>query len=158
MFGLQSLLVHTSHNWALWGRSCQLLFSQERQELLVLRGLTREAVSTRLSKMLLAGGPQCPHQPFQQIGSGYRAVWCSQGVMHTVGTSGPGLCQAQLTQGQYRLLRGHSWNMLVCPNQGLASDQRWQPIMQYFLLLGNCECFVYIILNCTQTMCLPLLR
>lgn len=53
---------------------------------------------------------------------------------------------------------GHSWNMLVYPDLSLALVQWRQPIMQYFLLLGNPECFVYIILNCTQTMCLLLLH
>lgn len=65
------------------------------------------------------------------------------------------LCGAQITQGWYYLQWGCSWNTLVCPNQDLAWDQRWQPFMQYFLLPGNCEYFVYIILNCTQTMCPP---
>lgn len=168
MFQLQSLLIHTQCEWFPWGRNCKTFLwvnlSASNSRFLPRRGgslspgLTSEVISTRLSKMLLVRHLQFLHQPFRQISLGVpeqmgKFVWWSWSVIHTVGTSDPGLCQAQITQGWDCLHWGHSWNILVYPDQGLALDQ---PFMQYFLLVGNRECFVYIILNCTQTMC-PLL-
>lgn len=158
MFGLQSLLMHTQCKWFPWGRNCQHPFvSQPLHFKFPLASQTWQEPLTRSHKWGYQhlGHLHFLHQPFWWIGSRVpqqpgEFVWEGRDVIHTVGTSGPGLCKGQIKWGWNCLQGGHSWNTLVYSDQGWASDKRWQPIMQYFLLLGNCECFVYVILNCIQ--------
>lgn len=171
MFGLLSLLMCSWCEWSLWGRNCQHLLVSQLLQLNPIspffpgtagasqRGLTREVISTRLSRMLLVDQLCFLHHPFHWISSWvleHLGSLCDGGIILAVDTLDPSLYQDQITQGWDCLQWDHSWNLLVYPDQGLALDQQWQPIMQYFLLMGNLKCFVYIILNCIQTMC-PLL-
>lgn len=148
MFGLLSLLMCSWCEWSLWGRNCQHLLVSQLFQLNPIspffpgtagasqRGLTREVISTRLSRMLLVDQLCFLHHPFHWISSWvleHLGSLCDGGIILAVDTLDPSLYQDQITQGWDCLQWDHSWNLLVYPDQGLALDQQWQPIMQYFL-------------------------
>lgn len=144
--------MHTWCEWLLWGRNCQHLLVSQPLQLNPIspffpstagtshQDLTSKVISTRLSRIFLVDQLWFLYHPFHWIslwGLEHSGSLCNRGTIHAAVTLDLGLCQNQITRGCGCLQWHHSWNTVVYPDQGLSLEQQWQPVIQYFLVMGN---------------------